>query len=238
MLLLNDLPPDPVAVVIESGTKIQGHVEDYLRRNEVRLIACNEERDVEQIILETRPSVVLLNLNLRGNLAFELCQKIKEKTQAQVVMISDSYTEIEKIVSLEMGADDCLPLDFDPRQLIARIRRVLNAQWAHHKVVRKFGCSEVVFSRYTREVQVGRRAAVSLTPAEYELLGFLVKNTGRILTREEIHGGIFGPSSRYTFQFVDVLVYRVRKKIETDYRKPKLLRTIRNLGYVLALDTY
>jgi DNA-binding response OmpR family regulator len=173
-------------------------------------------------------------MNLHESKAFSLCQKIKEKSRIPVVMVSSTYTEVEKIVSLEMGADDCLPIDFNPRQLVARMRSVLGQQRSSVSVGDHVTGNGITLNRATRQAQVGRGKIIDLTPAEYDFLNFLVENAGSILTREEIHAGIYGSSSSYSHQFVDVMIYRVRKKIEQNHRKPKFLRTIRNLGYILS----
>jgi DNA-binding response OmpR family regulator len=227
---------EPVAVVVEVGSQIRRHVEDYFQRNDIRMIAWDDGLDADRIIHASRANMILLNLNLHESKAFSLCQQIKEKSRIPVVMVSSTYTEVEKIVSLEMGADDCLPIDFNPRQVVARMRSVLGMQRASVTVGDQLTGRGVTLNRATRQAQVGRDRIVDLTPTEFEFLNFLVVNAGSILTREQIHAGVFGISSAYTVQFVDVMIYRLRKKIEQNHRKPKFLRTLRNLGYILKVD--
>jgi DNA-binding response OmpR family regulator len=178
--------------------------------------------------------MILLDLNLQGNKAFALCQKIKEKSRIQVVMVSSTFSEIEKIVSLEMGADDCLPINFNPRQLVARIRSLFGRQCSNVTIRNQDGGVAITLNRATHQVRIDQEPAKSLSPAEYDLLNFLFENIGQTLTREEIHSNVFGSS---TLQFVDVMVCRVRKKIERDHKKPRILRTVRNLGYIMTVDS-
>lgn len=227
---------EPVAVVIEVGSQIRKHVEAYFQKNEVRTIAWVDGLDADRIIQACRANMILLNMNLHDNKALFLCQQIKERTKIPVVMVSSTYTEVEKIVSLEMGADDCLPIDFNPRQLIARMRSSLGRQWSNVTVGDHVGGTGIRLNRALRQVQVGRDRVANLSPAEYQLLNFFVENPEAVFSREEIHSELFGQSSSHTFQAIDVTIFRVRKKIEVDYRRPKFLKTIRNRGYVLQLN--
>jgi two-component system OmpR family response regulator len=223
----------PVALVVEEGSQIRKHVEDCFQKNHIHMVAWTGDLDADRIIHASRANMILLNSNLRDNKAFALCQKIKEKSRIAVVMVSAGFSEIEKIVSLEMGADDCLPIDFNPRQVVARIRSLFGRQCSNVTIGDQASGGGITLNRATRQVQIGREPAKSLSPAEYDLLNFLFENIGQTLTRDEIHSKVFSSTS---LQFVDVMVCRVRKKIEHDHRKPKFLRTVRNLGYIMMID--
>jgi two-component system, OmpR family, response regulator len=224
---------DPVALVVEEGSQIRKHVEDCFQKNEIHMVAWTGDLDADRMIHGSRANMILLNLNLQENKAFALCQKIKEKSRIPVVMVSSTFSEIEKIVSLEMGADDCLPIDFNPRQVVARIRNSFGRQWSNVTIGDQENGEGIALNKATRQVQIGRAPANSLSPAECDLLNFLFENIGRVLTREEIRARVFSSAS---LQFVDVMVCRVRKKIEKDHKKPKILRTVRNLGYIMTVE--
>lgn len=224
---------EPVAIVVEQGSQIRKHVEGCFLKNDIQMVAWTGDLDADRIIHASRANMIILSLNLQENKAYTLCQKIKEKSRIPVVMVSATFSEVEKIVSLEMGADDCLPIDFNPRQVVARIRSLFGRQHFNVTIGDQEAGRGITLNRATRQVQIGREAAKSLSPAEYDLLNFLFENIGQTLTRDEIHSKVF---SATTLQFVDVMVCRVRKKIESDHKKPKFLRTVRNLGYILTVD--
>jgi DNA-binding response OmpR family regulator len=225
---------DPVALVVEKGSQIRKHIEECFEKNDIHMVAWSGDLDADRIIHASRANMILLNLNLQGNKAFALCQKIKEKSRIPVVMVSSTFSEVEKIVSLEMGADDCLPIDFNPRQVVARMRSLFGRQCANVTLGSQGNGGGITLNRATRQVQIGREPAKSLSPSEYDLLNFLFENIGKTLTRDEIHSKVFESS---TLQFVDVMVCRVRKKIERDHKKPRILRTVRNLGYIMSVDS-
>jgi DNA-binding response OmpR family regulator len=225
---------DPVALVVEEGSQILKHVEECFRKNDIHPVAWTGDLDADRIIRMSRANMILLNSNLQENKAFPLCQKIKEKSRIPVVVVSPTFSEIEKIVSLEMGADDCLPIEFNPRQIVARIRSLFGRQFSNVTIGDQERARGVTLNRATRQVKIGREPAKGLTPAEYKLLNYLLENIGQTLTRDEIHSNVFSSAS---LQFVDVMVCRVRKKIERDHKKPKLLQTVRDLGYILTVDS-
>lgn len=224
-----------VAVIVEVGSQIRKHVESYFEKNDIRVVSWAERLDADRIITSTRANLILLNLNLHENKAFGLCQQIKKISEVPVVTVTSIYTEIEKIVSLEMGADDCLPMDFNPRQVIARMRGVIGRQMSAVTAPDQNTSSGIGLNKATHQVRIEGRAPINLSPAEYMLMSFLVENAGRVLTREEIHLGIFGETSECQVESINVMVYRLRRKIELDFRKPRILESVRSIGYVLKL---
>lgn len=226
--------PEAVAVVVEEGSRLRKHVADCFKKNDIQMVAWSGDLDPDRIVHASRADMFLLNMNLQESKAFSLCQQIKERSRVPVVMVSSTYSEVEKIVSLEMGADDCLPIDFNPRQVVARIRSSFGRQCSNVTIGNQETGRDVTLNRAARQVQVGRGPATSLSPAEYDLLNYCIEHSDRTLTREEIHSNVFGDAS---LQFVDVMVCRLRKKIERDHKKPKILRTVRNLGYIFTAES-
>ncbi len=185
--------------------------------------------------LETRPpDAVLLDVMLPDGDGFELCRRIRADSDLPIVMITARGDETDRIVGLELGADDYLPKPFNPRELLARLRAVLRraagARGQSGDVLR-FGALEI-----DRGERVARLAGArcDLTSHQFELLRVLAEHAGRALSREQlseqVRGEAYGPFDRS----IDVHISRIRAAIETDPKRPARIQTVRGVGYLFA----
>ncbi len=175
------------------------------------------------------PDILVLDVMLPGMDGLAVCRKIRETSRVPIVMLTARGDVMDRIVGLEMGADDYLPKPFEPRELVARLQAVLRrgASAASEEIVR-IGALEVSWTTCSARLD-GRPLA--LTTAEFELLGLLVRSRGRVLSRERILDETRGIDWEAYDRSIDVLVSRLRHKLGDDPRQPAWIRTVRGTGY-------
>jgi two-component system phosphate regulon response regulator OmpR len=176
------------------------------------------------------PDIVVLDIMLPEMDGLAVCRKIRETSRVPIVMLTARGSVTDRIVGLEMGADDYLPKPFEPRELVARLQAVLRrgaATAADDDRVRT-GDLEV---NWTTRAATLRGEALLLTTSEFELLGLLVRNRGRVLSRERIMDQMRGVDWDAYDRSIDVLVSRLRQKLGDDAKQPVFIRTVRGTGY-------
>jgi two-component system, OmpR family, response regulator RegX3 len=176
--------------------------------------------------------IVLLDLMLPGLSGLEVCQKLRATSSVPVIMLTAKDAEIDKVVGLEIGADDYMTKPFSSRELLARIRAVLRRQ-GDRAVEMDFGVLESgpVRMDVERHVVAVDGRTVSLPLKEFELLELLLRNAGRVLTRGQLIDRIWGADYVGDTKTLDVHVKRLRAKIEPEPSNPKYLVTVRGVGY-------
>jgi DNA-binding response OmpR family regulator len=175
------------------------------------------------------PDIIVLDVMLPGMDGLAVCRKIRETSRIPIVMLTARGGVSDRILGLELGADDYLPKPFEPRELVARLQAVLRrgAPAVVDESVR-VGSLEVSWATCSARL-AGRPLA--LTTAEFELLGLLVRNRGRVLSRDRILDETRGIDWEAYDRSIDVLVSRLRQKLGDDPRRPAFIRTVRGAGY-------
>ena len=174
------------------------------------------------------PDLVVLDVMLPGMDGLAVCRKIRETSRVPIVMLTARGHVMDRILGLEMGADDYMPKPFEPRELVARIQAVLRRGSKIEEDTVRAGTLEVSFATDSARLE-GRPLA--LTTAEFALLGLLVRNRGRILSRDRILEETRGVDWESYDRSIDVLVSRLRQKLGDDPRQPAFIRTVRGAGY-------
>ena len=225
----------PLALFVEDDAKLAALVAEYLGRHEVDVtVVADGERGLAA--LRQRPfDVVLLDVMLPGIDGFEVCRRIRSRPEhgaLPVIMLTARGEDVDRIVGLELGADDYLPKPFNPRELLARIRAVLR-RGVHGGGRPRFRAGGLASDFEAREVSVDGRRVV-LTHHEFELLAALARAAGRVLTREQLLDAVRGADAESFDRSVDVHVSRLRAKLETNPRAPRYVKTVRSVGYTLV----
>ncbi len=176
------------------------------------------------------PDIVVLDVMLPGMDGLAVCRKVRETSRVPIVMLTARGSVMDRIVGLELGADDYLPKPFEPRELVARLQAVLRrgAPPDEPGDTVRAGALEVSWGARTARLD-GR--ALELTAAEFELLGLLLRSKGRVLSRDRILEATRGLDWEAYDRSIDVLVSRLRQKLGDDPRRPTFIKTIRGLGY-------
>jgi two-component system, OmpR family, response regulator RegX3 len=185
----------------------------------------------------TRPDIIVLDLMLPGVSGTEVCRTIRTRSDVPIIMLTARDTEVDRVVGLEIGADDYLTKPFSTRELIARIRAILRrAPLGSATTVADelpIEASGVRVDRSRHEVTVDGRH-IELPPKEFELLAMLVEYAGRVLTRNQLIDEVWGSDYVGDTKTLDVHIRRLRGRIEDDPTEPMRIRTVRGVGYRFA----
>jgi DNA-binding response OmpR family regulator len=245
MLLMGDAaaargyPPAAVtrALVIEDDRKLAALVVEFLGQHGVEATIAPDGAQALSLLAQQKFDILLVDLMLPGMDGLTLTRKIRERFQTPVIMVTARGDDADKIVGLELGADDYLAKPFNPRELLARIRAVLRrSQGEAPPELPRFTAGGLEINFGAREVTVdGKRQ--TLTAHEYEILSALARNAGRVLSRDQLLELVKGDGADEAFdRSIDVHVSRLRQKIEPDPRHPRYVKTVRGAGYLLTRD--
>jgi DNA-binding response OmpR family regulator len=221
-------------VYIEDDERLAGLTARYLESHGVAVTVSMDARDGIATVLRDRPDVVLLDLMLPGQSGFEVCRELRSHVDTPIVMVTARGDEGDRVVGLEGGADDYIAKPFSSRELLARIR-------AHARRARgRCGPSPEVLRVGALTIDPASRSAVlrghdlALTTYEFALLRALVERAGLVLSRERIMEIVRGAADEAFDRSIDVHISHLRQKLGDDPRHPKLLKTVRGIGYMLA----
>ena len=186
--------------------------------------------------LQDKPDLILLDVMLPDIDGFELCKILRQKTSAPIIFLTARDDEIDKIVGLELGADDYITKPFSPREMVARVRAVLRRAHENLDTMRHDSLEDVLrigdLELHHARHQVTRDGKIlELTPKEFELLEYLMRNAGIALSRDQLLDAVWGSDYFGDNRIVDVHVRHLREKIERDPAKPDYIITVRGVGY-------
>jgi two-component system, OmpR family, response regulator len=229
----------PHILVIEDDREISALVARYLRSNDCRVTALGDGRGVERVMDGHRVDLIVLDLMLPGEDGLSICKRLRAHSQIPIIMLTAKSDEVDRIVGLEMGADDYLAKPFNPRELLARVRAVLrrSAIAALNPVLhgaRVLGFLGWQIDRVVRELRTEDGTRVILTDAEFSLLQALCERPGRVLSRDPLLDVTQGRSAGVFERSIDILISRLRRKIEVDPHHPSIIKTVRSGGYVFT----
>ncbi len=182
-----------------------------------------------------RPDLVLLDVMLPGRSGTEICRDLRTESQVPIIMLTAKDAEVDRVVGLELGADDYVTKPFSTRELVARVRAVLRRGSASDGVdgEEPAEAAGVRVDRVRHEVHVDGEM-LDLPPKEFELLAYLVENAGRVLTRDQLIHEIWGADYVGDTKTLDVHIRRLRTRVETDPQDPTRIHTVRGVGYRFA----
>jgi DNA-binding response OmpR family regulator len=176
------------------------------------------------------PDIVILDLMLPEIDGFAVCRKVRETSSVPIIMLTARGDVMDRIVGLELGADDYLAKPFEPRELVARVQAVLRRGLRRDSEDRlRIGTLEVDWSTRCARIE---EHDIGVTTAEFELLSLLVRNRGKVMSRERILDGTRGIDWEAYDRSIDVLISRLRQKLGDDSRHPNFIRTVRGAGYI------
>lgn len=214
------------------------HIIELLKFNLINagydVLTANNGIDAVKVAKIEKPSLLLLDLMLPGIDGFDVCKEIKRDKDMQktsIIMITAKGEELDKILGLELGADDYITKPFSIRELLARVKAVLRRTNVFSETEEDVYNSETLKVDYERHEVYANGNKIDLTLKEFELLQILIKNKGKILKRETLLDKIWGYEYIGETRTVDVHIRYLRKKIEEDDKNPRFIETIRGVGY-------
>ena len=224
-------PAAPVRLLlIDDDERLNALLTEYLARFGFAVTAATRPSVALRARRAEPPDLVVLDVMLPEMDGLAVCRKVRETSRVPIVMLTARGDVADRVVGLEMGADDYLPKPFEPRELVARINAVLRRRPGAELEADVVRVGAVVVDRTTHAATLDGRP-LDLTPAELELLALLMRHRGRVLSRERIIEGTHGVDWEAYDRSVDVLVSRLRQKLGDDPRRPAFIRTVRGVGY-------
>jgi two-component system OmpR family response regulator len=227
-----------IILIVEDDRDIRGLLSDFLKREGFMVEVAESGAAADRVLTRVMPDLVVLDLMLPGEDGLSICRRLRARGSIPILILTAKNDDIDRIVGLELGADDYLGKPFNPRELLARIRAILrraDASSAGERRRRAFASFVVDLDARTLECTDG--AGVPLTSAEFDLLACFVERPRRVLTRDQLLDWTRGRSADPFDRTIDVTVSRLRKKLETaDPAAPSLITTVRNGGYLFAGD--
>ncbi len=220
-------------LIVEDEVSFSDALSFMLRKEGFEVVVAADGNSGLEIFLRQGADIVLLDVMLPGISGTEVCRRLRQVSKVPIIMLTAKDSEIDKVVGLELGADDYVTKPFSSRELVARVRAVLRRQSAIDDLdpVGSELKSGPVVMDVDRHIVMVNGEEVKLPLKEFELLELLLRNAGRVLTRTQLIDRIWGTSYVGDTKTLDVHVKRIRSKIEPDPARPQYLETVRGLGY-------
>jgi two-component system, OmpR family, alkaline phosphatase synthesis response regulator PhoP len=222
-------------LIVDDDAKTVDLVQLYLKRDGYKVLTAYNGVDALQIAHDAKPDLIVLDLMIPGINGIEVCKKIREESEVPIIMLTAKTTEEDRLLGLEIGADDYVTKPFSPRELAARVRAVLrrmpdeslargNEEVRFENLVLNFRKFEALLNGKTLE----------LTNIEFKLLGIMVKEPNRVFSRAQLIERTVGYDFEGFDRTIDVHIHNLRKKLEIDVDNPKYIKTVYGAGYKLV----
>lgn len=233
-------------LAVDDDESIRHLIKDYLAENGYRVSTAANGHEMQAIIASDTVDLIVLDVKMPGEDGFSLARSVRQHSDVPIIMLTGQSHEVDRVLGLELGADDYLTKPFSPRELLARIKAVLrryegaaerdaDSRLKRETEIRAYRFQGWELSTGTRRLTSPQGARVELTNGEYALLVTFLKSPKRILSRDQLlessrlHDDIYDRS-------IDVQILRLRRKIEGDPNEPKLIKTERGAGYFFDSD--
>lgn len=237
----NTVPPEAAILVVEDDTGTRMLIDRFLRENGFRVVLARDGREMWEAIEHATVDLVLLDIMLPGTSGLDLCRALRERSKVPVIILSARGSETDRVLGLELGADDYIAKPFSRPELLARIRAVLRRAVGIPAPIGATGERKIGFDDWTldtgrRELTAGDGAVIDLSAAEYDLLLAFIEHPQRVLTRDQLLELSRGRTGDVFDRSVDVLVGRLRRKVERDDDARPLIKTLRGAGYMFTAN--
>jgi two-component system, OmpR family, response regulator len=228
-------------LVVDDDTELRQLLGDYLRKNGYCVSLAADGGAMQKILAEQPIDLIVLDLMLPGEDGLVLCRNLRVYSNIPVIMLTARGDETDRIIGLEMGADDYLPKPFNPRELLARIKSVLRRVHALPDTQETSGGRYIHFAHWqldtvTRNLHAKDGLVVALSGAEYRLLKVFLEHANRILSREQLLDLTLGKDADPFDRSIDVQISRLRHRLGDNAKEPTIIKTIRSEGYILSTE--
>jgi two-component system OmpR family response regulator len=231
---------DPTLIAVtEDDPEIRTLVSGLLKREGFEVEACANGTELDRLFDRRRIDLVVLDVMMPGEDGFSICRRLRARGDVAILMVTAKGDDIDRIVGLEVGADDYLPKPFNPRELVARVRAILRRTREAHRVSETPARETYRFAGWTldaasRVLTSPSAEPVLLTGGEFDLLLVLLKHPQRVLNRDQLLDWTRGRSAQPFDRTIDVQLSRLRRKLEDDPAEPSIIRTVRGGGYLFS----
>jgi two-component system OmpR family response regulator len=226
-------------LIVDDDAEIRTLLHDYLERSGYQCVAVADGAGMLAALAQHAIDLIVLDVMLPGHDGLTLCRDLRTRSDVPVIMLTARGEDTDRIIGLEMGADDYLAKPFNPRELLARIKGILRRAKGAVRVrfddaQRRIRFADWQLDLATRNLVSPRGVVVALSGAEFRLLKVFLDHPNRVLNRDQLMDLTQGQAAESMDRSIDVLVSRVRQRLEEDAREPNIIKTVRGEGYVLA----
>jgi two-component system OmpR family response regulator len=226
-------------LIVDDDAETRSLLSEYLHKQGYRVTTAADGKAMQGMLETARPDLIVLDLMLPGTDGLELCRDLRSRSNVPVIMLTARGEETDRIVGLEMGADDYLAKPFSPRELLARIKSVLRRSRSlpgnlEPEIVRSLRFAGWTLDVATRNLVAPDRVVVALSGTEFRLLRIFLEHPNRVLTRDQLIDLMLSRDAGPFDRAIDVQVSRLRHRLRDDAREPAIIKTVRGQGYVFA----
>ena len=226
-------------LIVDDDREIRSLLADYLSGNGYHALTADGGIAMWKTLASAQVDLLVLDLNMPGEDGLTLCRNLRAQSTLPIIMLTARSEPLDRILGLEMGADDYLPKPFEPRELLARIRSVLRRSQALPASADHASVQALLFSGWTldltaRHLVNPQGVVIMLSGAEFKLLHIFLEHPNRVLNRDQLLNMTHGRDADPFDRSIDIQISRLRQKLGEDARAPQIIKTVRNGGYVLA----
>ena len=226
-------------LIVDDDAETRSLLQTYLQKQGYRATTAADGRGLRKVLETARPDLIVLDLMLPGEDGLELCRELRKRSNLPVIMLTARGEETDRIVGLEMGADDYLAKPANPRELLARIKSVLRRARSLPENLEPEAVKALRFAGWTldgatRNLTAPDGVVVPLSGTEFKLLRIFLAHPDRVLSRDQLIDFMISRDAGPFDRAIDVQVSRLRQRLREDAREPRIIKTVRGEGYVLA----
>jgi DNA-binding response OmpR family regulator len=218
------------ALIIDDDQELTQLLHDYLAKFDIKAHAAHSPSQGFRLFKRHKPDVVILDIMLPEMDGFEVCKALRKESSTPIIMLTARGEISDRVVGLEIGADDYLPKPFDPRELVARIQTILRRLKGKKSQKHALASGTLVLDPSTRRVTLGKKA-LDLSTTEYEILSLLMAQAGECVHRDQLIAQVQGEAVEAFNRSIDLAVSRLRHKLGDDGKKQRFIKTIWGSGY-------
>ncbi len=219
-------------LIVDDEKRLVSLVESYLTQEGYRVATAYNGKEALTVAQKEKPDLIILDIMMPEMNGYDFMHAHRAKHDTPIIMLTAKVDDDDKIIGLELGADDYVVKPFKPRELMARVRNVLRRAGKTEPKGKTLKVADIILDRDSREVRVGERD-IDLTPSEFDLLAALMSSPGRVFSRLDLLDVIQGVRYEGYERTIDTHVKNLRAKVEEDSRKPRHIETVYGVGYRL-----
>lgn len=222
-------------LVVEDEKKLVAILKGYLEQAGFSVITASDGEQALAVFRHEKPALVLLDLNLPKLDGLDVCRALRKESNVPIIMVTARVEEADRLIGLELGADDYITKPFSPREVVARVRAVLRRAEGEPARAETLVAGDLTLDLTKHSVRLKDRE-IELTPTEFDLLAVLMQNPGRAFTRLQLLDRVQGEAFEGYERTIDAHIKNLRQKIERDPKNPRYILTVFGVGYKFAED--